>query len=386
MAILQQLFVAPYQPFPPGIGWASTQEMLEEAFQDLRIPWVQDFILRSHPKQDVHAVSDPSNYSRAVSSVTTFRTNPLLSGGFSSDGTRVRLKLPVISIGSIGVGVGIERTTGSGDVFVARKDHFVRFVSNNENNSVLDLHAQPVLGTIGATHYAHTKSGLWVYATLRFNYRCFMGAFDKQTRKVDFQILNLAFIQTVLGCIQHPRKPTIKANHLYPNKVANNIGQHFGLTVLCSHANGQAMMSIPVFSDFNWSYDYDAAELESMRSWGIADRVRLAGVPVPRNMPEMLLIENMESRRNGDIIDHAIASQEENLQYLQPSEEQGGPSDRSRRQRAVPIAPFPQPQPLPLPDERPISRKEARQIRKRETAARSYRRKREAQLASKHNS
>lgn len=114
------------------------------------IPWVQDFILRSHPKQDVNAASDANNYSRAMSNITKFTTNTLLSSGFSSKGSDIRLKLPVTSIGNLGVGIGIERATaeGLGDVLVSRKHCFIRFVSNNKNNSALDVEVHQSTGLL----------------------------------------------------------------------------------------------------------------------------------------------------------------------------------------------------------------------------------------------
>lgn len=45
---------APYKRIAPGgwTGWASAVEMCQEIFRDLEVPWVQDFMLDSRPRQD----------------------------------------------------------------------------------------------------------------------------------------------------------------------------------------------------------------------------------------------------------------------------------------------------------------------------------------------
>lgn len=63
------------------------------------------------------------------------------------------------------------------------------------------------------------------------------------------------------------------ANHLYPNKVTNNIWDNILKDVLTSHASGQAMMNFPVFKNASWSFNHDAAVLREMHNWGIAERM-----------------------------------------------------------------------------------------------------------------
>lgn len=129
----------PLHPFPPGSDWAKTLEMLEEILNDLQIPWVQDFILRSEPKTDVHAFSDRHNQSRAISRLLHSKSISGVSGGFTSTVSRVRLHVPVISIDSIGVGIAVTKTEdkGAGDYGYLKTLEFSHFVSNRRTNSEL---------------------------------------------------------------------------------------------------------------------------------------------------------------------------------------------------------------------------------------------------------
>lgn len=64
------------------------------------------------------------------------------------------------------------------------------------------------------------------------------------------------------------------ANHLYPNKVANNISSHMMKAVFTSQANGQSMMTFDVFNNASWTFNYDASVLRQMCDWGVSERTQ----------------------------------------------------------------------------------------------------------------
>jgi len=159
---------APLQPFLPGMKWASTQEMVEEILADLKRPWVQDYVLRSHPRQDVQALSDPSNYARAMSGHLDYITVPHLSGGLVSRLKTVRLLIPVLTIEDIGVGICVEdsKLGSTHKVIMLKTLQFSRFVCSNEKHSLLLVRFIEDLRkvTISYTHYG--EDGVWVYVNL----------------------------------------------------------------------------------------------------------------------------------------------------------------------------------------------------------------------------
>lgn len=399
-------FGVPLNPFPPGFGWESTLKMVEDVLEDLKLSWVQDFILRSHLRQDVNALSDSHNYSRATSNIAKTNFIPGLKGGTMADLSYVRLDIPVISIDNIGVGVGVEKVNINGNSTLCfQSNQFFRSVSNNRKNSSLVLRIQDELGTIGCQYmvYDNVKKGLWKFCHLTWENKSFLDAFDKTSSNVDFHLLHQGLKESTVGGVQHPRKPTIPANHLYPNEVADCTGDHFLSVVFCTYSNAQPLKSIPVFIHARYSHDYDASELRKIQRWGITERMnRINFSPLQeRLIPDNILVDDNTRQRleeNNNIrpnkmsitnfllnkevdhganmaspVDHLIPVQIEDTPVL-PSQVHVRPS-ASTRARFVPIWPHPRPLTEPQVEEEGLdARKELRKIRKRESAARSYRR------------
>jgi len=165
-------FEAPYgvplQPFPAGSNWSTTHDMIEMLFSDLRQPWVQNFVLRSDPKQDVAALTDPKNYLRAISLSYSGKSIPQLSGGFESSSFHVRLNIPVFTVGDIGVGLGVECSDAGGAVF-SKSDQFFRSVFNNRRHSQLNVRVLDGEGKIEAGFQYYSESGFWQYCILVFD-------------------------------------------------------------------------------------------------------------------------------------------------------------------------------------------------------------------------
>lgn len=114
---------------------------------------------------------------------------------------------------------------------------------------------------------------MWQFCLLNFNYQIFLGAFDRRTSTVDFQVIHQSLKQSMLGGAKHRRKPTIFPNHLYTNKVASNKGAHFLPCVICTYANTQPLRAFPIFANARWSHDFDAVEFRNIQRWGITDRL-----------------------------------------------------------------------------------------------------------------
>lgn len=379
-------FSVPPNPFPPGAGWESTLEMVKDVYEDLKLPWVQDFILRSHPRQDVHALSEPNNYSRAISNIFSGKSIPALSDGFDVSTLNIRLDVPVISIGNIGVGLGVENTNIEGlDIPLPFQNYqFFRSVSNNRKNSMLILRFQEELGTIGCQYMVHNSNGLWQFCHLMWDDQSFQGAFDKKSSKVDFHLLHQSLKQSIIGGIQRSRKPTIITNHLYPNKIADNTGDYFLPIVMGAYANGHLLSTLPIFYNASWSYNYNAVGLRSIQRWGIMDRLnKIKSSPVQERLIQdnILLDENTqrlmeEDSNNNDHNTMSVVAFLTNKRRVDNGETAGptpvAPAG-SWRAGVINIAPLPQP--LPELDGGLDAKKEMRKIRKRESAARSYRRK-----------
>lgn len=59
---------------------------------------MQDFVLRSCPRQDFQALTDPSDFAWATSSVFRAVALPAISGGFTGSLELVRLVMLVVSL------------------------------------------------------------------------------------------------------------------------------------------------------------------------------------------------------------------------------------------------------------------------------------------------
>jgi len=367
----------PVHPFPPGAKWGSTQEMVEEILSDLKLPWVQDFILRSHPRQDVHALSDPSNYSRAMSGALDYKTIPHLSGGLVSHLQSVRLLLPVISIDSIGVGICVEdsKLQNSHKVLLLKSLQFSRFVCNNRTHSLLLVRFMEDIRKVTVSYTSFGDDGIWIYVNMHVDYTSFVNAFDKNTRAVDFQTIIRRITQTSVSGIPYRKRPALKGNHLYPNKAHGYIGDHFIRGIVCMHSNGQPVKSLSLFGNASYSWNYNAGELRQMQNWGITDRLQRLPAALIRN-PKMSISGFLlnEDREPGTAISNNQTGPSSSNIHAQVSTPQG--SRLTNINRAINIAPRPQYifRPLKARDELE-QKKELRKIRKREAAARAYQRK-----------
>jgi len=271
-------FEAPYgvplQPFPTGSNWSTTHDMIEMLFSDLRQPWVQNFVLRSDPKQDVAALTDPKNYLRAISLSYSGKSIPQLSGGFESSSFHVRLNIPVFTVGDIGVGLGVECSDAGGAVF-SKSDQFFRSVFNNRRHSQLNVRVLDGEGKIEAGFQYYSESGFWQYCILVFDEVLFLSAFDELTFSVDFEKIQSALIRSIIGGA-HRENPQIEiASHSsFPNKVCDNAGEHIWKNIFCSYVNAQPVMTFPVFSQGCVLFDYNAAGLRKMRDWGVVKQLQ----------------------------------------------------------------------------------------------------------------
>lgn len=369
-------FGVPLHPFPPGTGWATTREMLEEILADLQIPWVQDFILRSHPKQDVNAFSDRNNQSRALSRV--LRATPIrgISGGFTSAISRVRLQIPVVSIDNIGVGIAVTEHQDEGATHAGylKRFEFSRFVSNKRTNSELIVGIHEDLNQVDCTYYKNKKDDLWIFVILNFDYKTFLSSLDVRTSGINFDLANRSLNRSIVGGVQHHQKRHTRINRLYPNYFADNSGDHFLRQVISAHANGQHMMAIPVFAHGSWHEN--TSDLTGMRHWAISNRLQRIQVSPIHNILSSTNIfqvnEQSEEAMGGDnfLPPHQVCTQAPNTAIM-------GTSPLNIAPRPLPIS---QTHSLPptisqLQEDGRNERIERRKIKKREAAARAYRRK-----------
>lgn len=79
---------------------------------------------------------------------------------------------------------------------------------------------------------------------------------------------------SIVGGVKHDKRPTIRTNPLYPNKIVENFGTHVMKTAFASHANGMALMTFPVYNNASWTFDHDPAALREMLNWGITNRMQ----------------------------------------------------------------------------------------------------------------
>lgn len=250
--------------------------MCREMFRDLEVPWVQDYMLRSRPRQDAFALTDPANYSRAVSSVFRGAAMPGVADGFTASLEVARLVLPVASIDHIGVGLGVDKTSVKGALGVAypTEDKFFRCVTNNRHHSFLYIVDHEDFGTVSAPYYGYRKDGLWVCGVGTFNRAGFFESFNKKSKKIDFEKMNQHLIHSIVAGVKHDQRPTIITNHLYPDKLVDNVGDHVAQTALTSHANGHAMMTLTDNNNGRWYFNHDPAALREMLNWGINERLQ----------------------------------------------------------------------------------------------------------------
>lgn len=352
------LFGVPLQPFAPGCCWKTSLEMVEEVFEDFQIRWVQDFMLRSHLKQDAYALNDPSNYSRSISCMQEGTTIPQLSGGYESTVRSVLLDVPVLSIDHIGVGVGVKYLETNSGMNCRKESRVFRTVYNDEKHSQLHLKFQEDIETISVIHMKYSKTGIWQGAILKFSLMPFLSAFNDTTFRMNLQRIDHSLLLSMTVLIPRRQIPPIITNRFFPHKVAYNNGEHMHCDVLTSYANAVPMMSISVFALVSWTNNYDASKLRRMQNWGISDRLQRTTMQSPG--------------RNLNI----------SFAYLNTDVEQvttNPPNTAGNSIREVSIVPRPtsaisQVLSEQAEDER-NARKEIRKIRKREAAARSYRRK-----------
>lgn len=271
------------RPFPAQVSWADTTAMLEDVFRDMSIPWVQDYLLRSHFKQDAHALCNPNNYSRSMSMYQSYCSIPQLSKGFQAGIFKVRLDVPVRSLGNVGVGIGVLscKMENSGNQIFSKSDQFCRFVYNSENHSQLNIVLRDEDGTVGIGFQYYTSAGVYQGASLSFNQKLFLEAFDdggvggeSSSRTIDFQKLNQSLLRSYVLSVDGRRNAKIITNHLFPNKVCDNIGEHVHKSVLCTYAGGKPMMRLPILSYGNWRFNYDQRVLRTMQQWGIENRLQ----------------------------------------------------------------------------------------------------------------
>lgn len=393
----------PLHPFFPGMKWNTTREMVEEILDDLTIPWVQEYVLRSHPRQDVHALSDPMKYSRSLSNVLDCATIPAESGGFVSTVRTVRLDIPVLSTGNIGVGISVEDSNhrDTEQLIYLKGLQFSRFVSNNHRNTQLIIRFLQDLGKVIVSYSIYGEDGVWVYVNLHAEYTQFLSAFTTNSSTVDFDAINQSIIQSIVSFCPFHRKPVVAANHLYPNKVSDLIGDHFLHNIVCLYSGGHPVKILPIYSHVSLALNYNAIDLRRMQNWGITDRLQRLPASLIRN-PKMSINEFLLSE---DCEPHQVISEtarnfrtqlyasplptraairprgnnlpQDELRYPDPAViVLPGNCVGSSSNRTVSIAPRAEPISRPRkPQDEMEQRKELRKIRKREAAARSYQRK-----------
>lgn len=385
--------------FLPGMKWNSTREMIEEILDDLTVPWVQDYILRSHARSDVHALSDPMKYSRSMSGVLDCATIPAESGGFISSVCTVRLDIPVSSFGHIGVGISVEESNQRDTeqfIFLTGLQ-FSRFVCNNRKNSQLLIRFLDDTRKVTLSYSIYSEDGVWYYVNLHVDATMFLNAFEKNTYAVDFHMINRSITQSLVTRNPYHRKPAVAANHLYPNKVADVVGDHFLRSIVSIHSNGRPVKALPVFAHVRYALNYNARDLRKMQNWAITDRLQHLPptlIPNPKmSVTGFLLNEDREPHRSTTMSlnrpgQAASSIHAENIyapqyQYQDRAANYMTNNSNMNRKRVVSIAPRPQALHVQVRDisrpEKDQDEEEAkklpRKIRKREAAARSYQRK-----------
>lgn len=267
-------FGVPYETLVSGVrvGWESSLGMCREMFRDTEVAWVREYMLRSRPRRDAYAMTYPANYFRSMSTVFRGGALPQPGGGFSSTLSLARLVIPVESFGDLGVGIGVDSTSAEGALGVPypSRETLFRCVTNNRRHTFMYFTDHERAGYVSTLYATYGKDGVWLSALATFNRTAFFEAFKKD---IDYEKLNQHLMQTVVAVVKHKQRPVIMANALYPDRVAENIGDHLLKVVYTSHANGQTMMTLPISSTGTWTFNHDKAELRKMLNWGITDRM-----------------------------------------------------------------------------------------------------------------
>lgn len=225
--------------------------MIEEILVYLKLPWVQDFILRSHPRQYVNALSDPSNYSRSISGVLDCSSILHQSRGVTSAVRSVRLLVPEISIANIGVGICVEDAKDSRQVVFSNSLKFSRFVCNNRRNSQLLVRFMEDTRKVTLSHTIFGEDALWIYVHLQINYTSFIEVFETRTSAVAFQLIN----QNITPVIPYRQKPLVSAHHRYPNKVSDVLSENLVRNIVSAYSKGKPVKALSLFGLFNFSFN-----------------------------------------------------------------------------------------------------------------------------------
>ncbi len=401
-------FGVPLSSFPPGAKWASTREMLVDALDLLRVPWVRRYLLDCDPLQDAEVLHDRKRLSMAMPLV--FRATALsdLSGGFEAEMLHVRYNVPAFNVGDIGVGVGVEWTGGVGasDLVFTLPKVFVHFAINQRTGEQVIVSEREKLGTIDFTYMVHRPNGLWSYAMVVFNRMMFRSAFLRVG--MDLDLVERALVRTIVGGVFHHSRPSL-THSSYPYRLADNHGEHCMKSVFCSYLDANPVMAFPVFAEASWSFEFENKVLRTMQAWGMKERLGRWRIPPPNNAPivryESPFVHDTDTNDTvgvneipeTNVLDPAIKQfpvfAEENdfptpptASVAQPSNSMALPTKPIRKSGAVTgvveftkIAPAPAPQPETrrvVTEEEHVERErmeklERRKLQKREAAARS---------------
>ena len=376
------LFGVPLSSFPPGVPWKDTREMLLDIFSDMQHPWVQEYLFRKDCLVDAQILSDPMRSINSLPLMFSTTSDKRLSGGFEGTAVYMRHNVPGFVIGEIGAGVAIESSFGTGgaEVVFPLANLFVRYINNLKSGAQLNVSFNERVGTVEVTHLKHNEDGLWTSVLLWFVPQLFLKSFDIRIGAINFDILQNALVKSIVSVVKHPRRLAI-ANGNYSFQVADNNGDHFFKSVFSSYANGNAMMSMPVFADGRWTFEIPQEALMRMKKWAIGDRLGRLEITPQNTMPL-----SIDSDDSSGMEEFAQESNRPNtLVYGQivdtSSAVVSGAVGDDEDEDFVPIAPAPLQVPEPAPtaqelkEQERLERAERRKIKKREAAARCNERK-----------
>ena len=290
-------FGMPLSSFPPGSEWSDTRRMIADAFSDLCIPWVRNYLFHSDPLKDAQVLSNPHRIALAMPVNFTGAVLSDMSGGFQAHMRCLRYNVPAFSVGDIGVGLALEWAGGNGssDVVFTVPEVMQHFVINRFTGVQVIVSEREQVGTVDIAYMKHHPNGMWTVAMMVFNAELFRKAFLKVG--FDWDLVERALIKSIIGGVYHHVKPLLK-HTTYPFRLADNSGEHCMKSVFSSYLDGKPVMAFPVFLNASWEFEYDSKVLESMRMWGLSERFGRLSIKPSNNAP-VLRVRNDSSLNNG---------------------------------------------------------------------------------------
>lgn len=366
--------------FLPGATWRTMREMLHEVFQDMHRVRVMDHMLKPNALFDAGLVASPAQISRALPMSSRYQVQ-----GMSHPCHHVAIYIPAYEVDDLGVGVALEYCAGGDepDDLLPIPERLMRYVVNNRTGTSVSL---AITGEVVELSWQSRRNESdHSIVSLLFQRTWFQRAFRAQ--RIDFDTLELALLRCTHGEYDVPA-PTPTRDPKYPFTITNNCGAMRLRSVLTFYHAKAHIQTIAINAQCDVEHSVAAGDVRHLQQWGL--RVLFSqATPVPQ-ATRCLLPDTQNQADQQQIApiaqsDHhvsansqcssAISSNTPQVQVKVPIPTIRRSLKRPRPIQPVTIAPAPSeshfPTSHPQQDQSQLKRLR-RQIRKREAAARSH--------------